>query len=201
MQALTKLKRLDDRINKGLENLVVVGPVQGSKPIPNFGSQKEFEEHAKSSLQSVQDLIDERDKIKRAIVNSNAQTYVEITGKKMTVAEAIEKKTSIGTLKTLHSKISAQLTSALRTVEEKNADNEYRLQNLLEAQFGKDVKGNNAESIESITKSFNKVNEWKLIDPINVHEKLETLFNDISNFEEEVDFKLGESNTITKIQV
>ena len=41
------------------------------------------------------DLISRRNKIKSAIIMSNAKTVVEVAGKQMTVAEAIDKKSSI----------------------------------------------------------------------------------------------------------
>ena len=54
-----------------------------------------MESRAKADYQSIEALIKRRNAIKSAIVVSNATTKIEVAGVKMTVAEAIERKTSI----------------------------------------------------------------------------------------------------------
>ncbi|MED1917335.1 hypothetical protein P4V64_18615, partial [Bacillus thuringiensis] len=89
---------------------------------------------------------------------------------------------------------------AVTQVESKNEEVQLRLEKLLEANFGKDSKVKDTE-MEAISKPFKEQNEAKLVDPLKLKEKMDTLSKEIDEFECEVDFILSESNTITKINL
>lgn len=74
-QALNELKLLDDRINKAINDAVLVIAAKRSekKVNPNL-TKEDFEIRAKAGYQSVLDLIERRKKIKAAVVTSNAVT-------------------------------------------------------------------------------------------------------------------------------
>jgi hypothetical protein len=76
-KALVELKLLDSRINNGITKLLPVEVIEGDRPPSGFKSVAEFNQAATSLLQSVQDLIERRQKIKNAIVKSNAVTLVD----------------------------------------------------------------------------------------------------------------------------
>jgi hypothetical protein len=90
-KALVELKLLDSRIHNGIAKLSSVEVIEGDRPPSGFKSVDEFNQAATSLLQSVQDLISRRQKIKNAIVKSNAVALVTIGRAEMTVAEAIDK--------------------------------------------------------------------------------------------------------------
>ena len=94
-EALNELKLYDSKINKAITNAKLAGAAKKSADKIGVVTKDEFKEKAKSSYQSIVDLIENRNALKSAIVKSNAVTEVEIAGKKMTVAEAIERKNSI----------------------------------------------------------------------------------------------------------
>lgn len=94
-EALTELKLYDQKINKVLCSADFIGCKKKSSDRVNSFKLENFEANAKASYQSVSDLIENRARLKSAIVQSNAATMVEIAGKKYTVAEAIERKNSI----------------------------------------------------------------------------------------------------------
>lgn len=131
-RALAELKLLDKRINRTINEASFGGLTVGKKISAGFNNAEEIESRAKSDLQSVQDLIKRRNDVKSAIVVSNATTEVEIAGVRMTVAEAIERKTSIvydhGLLAKLKNTY-AQLTSQVDNI---NAEMQQRLDRHLE---------------------------------------------------------------------
>ena len=99
-RALGELKTLDKRIRKEIENTIFIGAKKKSSntEYKTRTSIVDFNNNVNSSIQSINDLILRRKEIKEAIVNSNANTFVTIGDNKMTVASAIERKTSIGYL-------------------------------------------------------------------------------------------------------
>ncbi|KJD52548.1 hypothetical protein UZ38_37130, partial [Bacillus amyloliquefaciens] len=138
--------------------------------------------------------------IKSAIVVSNATTKIEVAGVKMTVAEAIERKTSISYDIQLLDKLKEVYADLVDEAESVNQKVTERLDKHLETLFGKDGKVKAAENQE-IVKSFLAENEAKIIDPLNLKEKIDSLSKKIEDFEMEVDFALSESNTLTKIKI
>lgn len=199
-RGLAELKLLDKRINRTVNESVLAGFTVGKKVMNGFTNVEEIEKRAKSDYQSIQDLIKRRNEIKSAIVVSNATTEVEIAGQKMTVAEAIERKTSIDYDKQLLAKLKQTYANIVNHVDRVNDDVKNRLDKQLEILYGKDGK-NKASENEELTKVFKEDNEAKFIDPINLRDKIENLTAEIEDFESEVDFILSESNTITRIAV
>ncbi|MCP4369761.1 MAG: hypothetical protein GY797_16855, partial [Deltaproteobacteria bacterium] len=118
-RALAELKLLDKRIRGTIEKGTFAGLAQGKKSITGYETNDEFIKTAKSSIQSAQDLIKRRQAIKSAIVNSNAKTEVTIADKKMSVAEAIERKSSIEYEKLLLQKLKTKYFSAKDDLENK----------------------------------------------------------------------------------
>ncbi|PKR82865.1 hypothetical protein [Heyndrickxia camelliae] len=199
-RALAELKLLDKRINRGINDSVLGGFTVGKKPMTGYTTVDDIESRVKSDFQSVNDLIKRRNQIKSAIVVSNATTIVEIASQKMTVAEAIERKSSIDYDKSLLNKLKNTYATLVNHVDRVNEEVKQRLDKHLETLFGKDGKVN-AQANEDIVKSFKEQNEAKLIDPIGLKDKIDKLTKEIEAFEMEVDFILSESNTITRITI
>ena len=95
-QALNELKLLDSRIEDATNNAIfVIAAKKNEKKVnPNL-TKEDFEIRSKAFYQSIMDLIERRKKIKAAIVASNAVTKVTVHDEEMTVAEAIERKSTI----------------------------------------------------------------------------------------------------------
>ncbi|MCA9487080.1 MAG: hypothetical protein H6500_00780 [Candidatus Woesearchaeota archaeon] len=199
-QALAKLKTLDKRIEKSIEEAYFVELTHGKKAVVGFASNKEFEQEAKSAYQKVNDLIDLRNKLKTAIVDANAKSTLTVAGENMTLAQAIERKNSIKYEKLLLGKLKYQFNRVKENLETNNEKVKEKLDKLLEANFGKESKSSDKD-VEAISKPYLEQNEYKIVDPIKVAKAIEKLEEKITKFEEEVDFKLSEANTITKINV
>lgn len=199
-KALNELKLLDSRISRKINESILAGFTVGKKVMTGFNSVEEIEQRAKSDFQSVNDLIERRNKIKSAVVVSNATTSVEISGKIYTVAEAIELKTSIEYKKHLLNRMKNTYAQYVNHVDNTNQAVKNQLDRHLETLFGKEGKTKVSES-DDIVKSYMEQNEAKFIDPINLKTAIEKLTNEIEEFESNVDYELNRSNVITEIEI
>lgn len=199
-RGLAELKTLDARINKSIQEASMIANTTGKKIVVGYQTNEQFEEKSKSSYQSVTDLIKRRNAIKAAIVQSNANTTVEVVGSTMTVAEAIERKTSIAYEQILLNKMKSEYVNAIRKFEQEDAKVKERLDELLKTTFGKDVKVD-VNQYDSTAKPFLEQNEPKLVDPLKLKNEIENLEKVIEEFSLNVDFVLSESNTMNKITI
>lgn len=198
-RALSELKRLDQRINKTIKNGMYVGAKKGSsKKVKTVYTVKEYSARCKSDYDSVISLIDRRNKIKQAVVLSNACTYVEIKGVPYTVAEAIERKTTINFEKRLLEQMKKEYRSWQHEIDTQNERMQNNLEKIMDTLAGGDKKG--VESNELVLK-YREDNEWSLVDPLKIEEKITQLEEMVEGFESEVDFVLTESNAVTFIEV
>lgn len=197
-RALAQVKSLNDRIERAT-NTSFVSFTTGGKH--NTGkSEQEVASQLTANLQSVTDLIKTRAKVKAAIVRSNANTKVNVSGVEMTVAEAIERKGSIQFEVALLNNLRQQLSTNTAMVERQNVQMQARLDDLIKTAAGKDRKVDEAE-IKAITDPFERANRAALLNPNDLSNFIEALEKDIADFVEEVDFALSEVNAITKIDV
>ena len=81
-EGLRELKLYDAKINKAINSVQFVGATKKSLDTVGDIKRDVFCSNAKAGYQSVKDLIANRQKLKEAIVQSNAQTIVEIGGEK-----------------------------------------------------------------------------------------------------------------------
>lgn len=198
-EALCELKTLSKRIEKEISTFSPVKVKVGSKLPLGVKSEEDFKKQIKSVLQSINDLISRRNKIKSAIVASNAVTTVVIGDTQYTVAEAIERKQSIVNEQRLLCVMATEYNNASRRVEDANRVADEKLQKLLEITFGKNSEVD-ANQIDSITKSFKDQNYATLID-CDCKETMEQLEKDIDSFLTKVDITLTISNSTTMIDV
>ena len=203
-EALRELKLYDSRIMKAINGSRFVAAAKKSSPMIGNGSvaRVDFVKAALADYQSIIDLISNRDKIKAAIVQSNATTNVEIGGKTYTVAQAIERKTSIEYERELLNMMGNQYESAHNIVESKNEQVDEKINLLLQNLVGKDSAKKITEAdISAVADPVRQRDEYELVDPLGLAEKVRVLNDKIEAFESEVDVKLSISNAITFIEV
>ena len=190
-RALTELKTLDKRIQKNIDSGVFVS-FHGKFHQPNPRSKL-----AVADLQSIHDLLERRKKLKSLIVMSNATTKVVICEKEMTVAEAIETKSSIKHYDNLLNRLKAQYAEANRKVENLNE----RVRSDLERKTK--LSGENELKMDLIkfSKDYMAMHGIVLFDPVNIARKIKELEDYITQFKAEVDFVLTEKNSTTFIEL
>ena len=200
-RALVELKTLTKRIEKKTLELDPVVALTGDKLPERIKSRKDFEEKAKADFQSISDLISRRALIKSAVVQSNALTQVEIAGEKLTVAEAIERKSSIEFEKSLQRTLAARFTEGVDYVENYNEKLKGQLLKLLEATYSKSEAQISKDDHDKVAIPFFKSNEAKIIDPLGAKALQEKIADQVTAFEDEVDVILSESNARTDITI
>lgn len=149
---------------------------------------------------SFTDLVTRRDRIKKAVVLSNATTRVAVGSWEGTVAEAIEHKSSIQYKKLLLDSCKKHLNAVKRQQKEAEAEVQSRLDRLLQSELGKDVR-TNPETIQSITASFRDNNRVEFVDPLGLADRVKELEEQVEEFETNVDWVLSESNGRTMITI
>ena len=200
-QALNELKLLDDRINKAINDAVLVIAAKRSekKVNPNL-TKEEFEIRAKAGYQSVLDLIERRKKIKAAVVTSNAMTKVTVHGEEMTVAEAIERKSTIDYEISLLRQMQSQWGVQNREMNMQNMRMEERIDKYIETFVGKDTSKAKDNELEAMIKPMRESGEYALVDPLSIEKKITDLDDYIKGFRSEVDAILQISNCNTYIE-
>ena len=196
-EALVELKTLDSRITKATnKSWCAVVKCKDEKDPKTLDAV----ETIKANYQSVTDLIAERAKIKSAIVKSNAVTEVTVAGETMTVAEAIERKSSIEYEKDLMRSMQHQLVGCISEVTNENRKVATRFDGILEKLVGSD-RNNISEEHKAIAETYRQANEVMLLDPLSLEAKIEAMEKRITDFESNIDVALSMSNATTFIYI
>lgn len=193
-QGLAELKLLKSRLESAVHNGQYITLKTKARPIDTV----EFSRNAQSYYQSYNDLLNRFNKLKGAIVISNATTRVTIASKEYTVAEAIEHKRNLHLKKQMLTTLQTQLKSVQDSFARHTNDIQNRAEKLLEVELGKDSK-TNVENSNQFVESFLKSNRAEIIDPLKLESLISELSKDITEFETTVDWVLSESNGRTKI--
>lgn len=201
-RALAELKMLDKRIVKKTSETLFVDCYQrrADKALKSNVTKKEFESNLVGNYKSIVDLIARRSNIKKAILKSNSNTNVKIADKTYTVAEAISAKDSIVLQQTLLDKMSKDYTLVNKKIEDNRQALEETVANMLEKNLGNDKK-TDKEAYNNIASPFIEANEFNMLDPIKIKNKIDKLSEEVEEFMTEVDFVLSESNSRTDIKV
>ena len=199
-RALVELKNLDDRINSATREAVVVIANRKSNDKINGVPVEDYKKQMQGSYDKVNSLIDYRNRLKSAVVQSNAETKVKVAGEEMTVAQVIDRKDSIQYKKNLLHSIQLQYRNSVNFVAKENNALPAKLETYLISILGHKEK-QTEEDVKLHTETFMKRNEHEMIDPINVLKVITDLEDYIDEFESEVDAILSESNATTFIEI
>jgi hypothetical protein len=195
-QALAELKLLRKRLDSSLDDAKFICLKKKNSLI----NVDKFAVQARASLQSYTDILDRYNKMKSAIVKSNATTTVNLCGKTYTVAEAVERKRSIQYEKNLLRQLKSQRAIIQGDLAEHQAAQQSRIDRLLSAELSKDSK-TNVDTIRSLTETFMADNKAEVIDPLHLDDRIESMEKEMEDFEMTVDWVLSESNGRTMIPV
>ena len=202
-KGLNELKLLDSRINRKIEEGEFIAAAKLSVQNVNGKTTKEaYKANAKADYQSIVDLIKRRNNIKSAIIQSNAVTKVDIAGKIMTVAEAIDKKSSIEYEISLLEKLTMQYKTSSDIIIKENEKVDYSIEQLLNTAYGKEGKEKITQaSYDAIAEPYRKANEYGLVDALDGEKLIKEMKDKIERFLSEVDTTLQISNSTTIINI
>lgn len=203
---LSELKTIDSRIDKATESLIPMAVKRGKSLIINGRSsnksEDEFTDEAKSSLQSVNDLIKRKFVLKSALMKANSSTIVNIGGIDYTITEAIEMKSQM----TLRKNLLTQLKRFNIATDKVFSDIVEKVDSDFERMLTTQISGlTNKSDIAKVRDEYHSVfyaqNEVKLIDPIDVNKVIKALEAEIDEFLVNVDSALSEINATTVIEI
>lgn len=167
-------------------------------------TKDEMKTSAEAFKTKVLTLIENYEALCKAISVANATTELEINGKIMTISDAIAlKKNPIYELKiAFANKIYSDFSAMDRFADTYNADycgsiavNEY-----IKTVFG-DTNNVSREELISTEVNFHKMRDASVVDVLNAESLYRDIYDDATNFKDEVDYKLSEINAKTEIDV
>lgn len=211
-RGLTMLKSAEDRFNTELLRIAFVEVTKGKsgKISDQTMTVSDYENYAKSIYDQVKAMITNRHKLKAAIVKSNAGVdancdnlrTVSIGSATMTVAEAIERKSSIEFFEEAFlAKLKRDLTAVTKMLNDNERNVDAALERHLQALFGGEKTKASTEEVTSQSETFRNAHGMKMVDPLDIRKKIEDLEKEINDFKTEVDAVLSESNATTMIAV
>ena len=204
-RALVTLKRLDERIQRAIDTGVFVGKVVGKgqhrKVVDSSGTLEDLENKIIGSYDTIEQLFKNREKLKSAIISSNAMTYVTIGHRSLTVAEAIALKETLPYRKHYLSTLRQQRLVALKAVDTANAALQTSLDNMLNTYLDGDKSKLDPAFHDTMIAPQREKKEMSLLTPVNIDARIAELEEEIGDLESEIDFVLSESNARTTIAV
>lgn len=202
-RALAELKRLDERIDRNTRESTFVAVLVGKNASQKVYDAQMTVDATKAKIQSgfdtITSLFTQREAIKAAVVKSNAVTLVKVGAREVTVAEAIEMKRSVINKKSLLNMLRTQQTRAQNTVSMLNAKLDEAIESNLKTIYGSEKGKADPAAYEAIAKPQREQKEASLLDPSNIVKVIETLTEEISVIETELDYTLSEVNAKTEI--
>lgn len=186
LEALNRLSVAKKRVDRVLNvpAAIVVGPAEKDKA-------EVFKAKANASYQQATALIQNYRNIKSALVISNAKTMVTIGGKTITVAEAIERKTSID-----------QFQNLLASLKKSYCDSEILYRRELQKMEDNLTAAINTAAGNAIDVDKYRKNQSPAIVGLDkLDEKIQELEAEIDEFLSQVDIVLTTSNAKTQIEV
>lgn len=204
-RALVELKRIGERINaatsQGKFVAVQVGQETKAKVQGSNASIADTVTQIQGSFDKVDALIKNRSALKAAIVKSNANTNVVILGQTMTVAEAIELKSTVAFREQYLNMLRYQLTNARNVIDRGNNELEASIDKLLTTMYGSEKTKVDADAYNVVANPQKANKLLSLIDPAGIEKRIEKLQEEINNINGEIDFVLSESNARTTVAV
>ena len=202
-KALAELKIIDDRIISAIsDGTYCIANKHSNEKIKGI-SVDEYKGVMQGYYDKATDLTKRRNAIKRAVVLSNAVTKVSVNGEEYTVAEAIDMKNHgvefdemlLDTLKKQYNKAQAEI------LKHNSDDLEKRAEQYVIGIYGSKEGKTNTDDFEKTKKDFIKANEYELVDPIKILDKINALEEKIASFKAEIDAALSVSNSLTYIEI
>ena len=202
-RALSKIKILTDMINNDIKNNVFITTVPNSM----LGS----EEHTNlvksltSSHTSLEDKIKEIVKLKRLIAESNLASYLEVSGKRVSVTEALAMKETMEfysrfmvTLRKQNNRSAEEVTHTNMRIAQAIAGNTSDISSNSDIK-NEDLEKRLALNAKQLQESMGiKVVSATKETPEQLIESIKDYYND---FVSEIDYLLSEHNAVTTIEL
>lgn len=201
-KALAEKKLLESRIAKAIaENIGCVANKHSNEKISGIPLD-EYKELIQSRFDKASDLIKRQRALNKAIVLSNAVTKVKIGDTEYTVAEAIWMKNhGIEHERMLMEEMRNRYSMSQAEINRRNEGIEERAEQFVTGIYNNKEGKVATADIEKVKKDFIISNQYELVNPLNILEKIEEYEKRINDFMAEVDSALSVSNALTEITI
>lgn len=207
-QALDERDLLVKKINSKIERIDFVDGKKRNeeKVIQQVITKEEFCKKVKTSYQQIQDLIKRYQKIDKAIITSNANTYIETSFGTYSVAVALSMRNRLRELNAmdfetiLRNKMEENYYEVLELKDLRNRRLEEDAEKMRLSILGKDGKYKDDKPL-SVVDAYISENTVELIDPLNVLDEIESLKDKHTTLLSELETKIKISNATTFIEI
>ena len=209
-QALDERDLLAKKINDKIQAAVLADVVKRNEEnvynrrIP----REEFRKEAESAYQQIVDLIERYNRLEAAIVESNANTYIETSYGRFSVAGAITLRNRMrGDMKyggiadfetTLLLKLKKSYYDCVDTIERKNKSLAETAEEMRLSILGRESKVKEEKPLE-VVESYIRENTMELADPLDIVKKMEALTERKDKLLNELETQIKVSNATTFI--
>lgn len=203
-RALSELKTLKARFEKSLRDLNLVAVNQGQKLRAPFTSYKkeDFEDKARAGLQSSNALYNRIIALKTAIDQSNSVTKVKICGQELTIQEVLVQKKYLELKHDQLNEFKSQATRMRQDYDSAVQENNSAIEKMVASTIGRDGSEQQKTAARKEAEEYiNRTREVSVIDPCAIDGLIKDLEDNISEFENNVDYALSESNSTTVINI
>ncbi len=205
-RALATLKAQKEEISKYFANRhVFMGfgtGVNGKTTCITGLDKTQVASHIQGEKDKIDGMIRRQVTIKNAINLSNQNTKVTVSGKEMSVAEAILLKGTLEMREKLLKSMRDSYTSVTASYKEHVRAFDERVDVLAKGAYPVDATAEQIAAIQESTRETQlKIHEVYLIDPLNLVEAANKLEEENSFLRTELDYVLSMSNTTTEIDV
>lgn len=211
-QALDERDLLAKKINDKIQSAVFADVVKNNEDtVYNRRlSREEFRKEAESAYQQIQDLIVRYNRLEAAIVESNANTYIETSYGRFSVAGAITLRNRMrGDAKfcgfadfesTLLLKLKKNYYDCVDTMERKNKSLAETAEEMRLSILGREQKNKDDKPL-AVVETYIKENTMELADPLDIFKKMELLQERKDKLLSELETQIKVSNATTFIVV
>jgi len=211
-QALDERDLLAKKIRDKIDNATFIDSIRNNedKTMESRVSKAEFTKSAKASYQQIMDLIERYQMIDAKIIASNAETFIDTSYGKFSVAAAISLRNRLreklgngkhGDFETmLRDHLENDYDYFVEMIEEKNKQLKSTAENMRLSILGKDSK-NKEERPLKVVDEYVKENTTEMVDPLSVQKKIEELTTKRDTLLTELDTRIKVSNATTLISL
>lgn len=199
------VKKIGDKIAKA--KLVDCKRNNEDKTVTDRMTAADFCKQAASAYQQIRDLIDRYQRLDAVIIASNANTYVETSCGRISVASAIAmrgrlkaggaKKTDFEAL--LIAEATAQYHYAVKVADAKNKALETQAEEMRLSILGKDSKVKDEKPLD-VVETYVRENTVEVLDPLGIEQKTADLSTEIDALVKELETVIKVSNATTTIE-
>ena len=204
-QALRERKILKDRISRATNEGIYLALVEGDAQRPvnkAFRTHEELAAKIQSSTDSVNGLIKRYHAIVDALISSNANTTVTVAGQTLTVAAAIERRTSNSMTKEFLVRIGVQQAGIVREMDSRSRILSQSIEARIAANKTDSMDATQVAQLAADSKAvLERESMPKIFDPANILSGYDKMRSDFDAFEDELETQLNIINATTMIEI